>query len=301
MAIEYLYDHAARIALSDNVLMTLLVVPVVLVAEWLRPAHRVTARHYRFGAMFFAVNMILLGVVAPVINLWTALGVQALGFGLIDLRLAGFDGVSGSLMALLVSTVVLDFFYYWFHRCLHKSRIMWQAHLLHHSDDNMNTLTAQRGHIFEALMAPFFITLPMAVLFDLPALDIAILSLLPQAYQFIVHANIRMGYGRLWWLIISPDYHRIHHSIEARHRDKNFTNWFPIWDILFGTLHLPARNERPQTGVAGVTVSTLWRAYVLPIEGWWAMASDNGRKRMRPMADDGDLRLSRDLGNRGNP
>lgn len=268
---ELLANEISRIVLSDNVLMTILVVPFLFAAERFWSARKVSAWHYRFGMLFFAVNAVVLGIFAPTINYWTAYGVQRLGFGLIDLSAFGFKGITGSLLALLVSTFILDFFYYWFHRALHSSEFLWQTHLLHHTDENMNVFTAQRGHILEGLIAPLFITFPMAVLFKVPAVEIAILSLLPQAYHFVSHANIRLGYGPLWWLIISPDYHRIHHSIEPRHRDKNFTNWFPIWDILFGTLYHPAKDERPITGVTGTRVENLWQAYMLPFRGWRQM------------------------------
>jgi sterol desaturase/sphingolipid hydroxylase (fatty acid hydroxylase superfamily) len=270
--LEFLASEFSRIVLSDNVVMTIFVAPFLFVAERFCAARAVAPEHYRFGMLFFAANAVLLGVLAPTINYWTAVGVQALGYGLIDLSALGVGGLAGSLIAVLVSTFVLDFFYYWFHRALHRSEVLWQMHLLHHSDENMNVMTAQRGHIFEGLMAPFFITFPMAVLFKMPAIEIAILSLLPQAYHFVSHANVRLNYGPFWWLIISPDYHRVHHSIEPRHRDKNFTNWFPIWDILFGTLYRPGKNERPETGVEGTRVETLWQAYILPIRGWRAMA-----------------------------
>lgn len=232
-------------------------------------------RHYRFAVLLFLTNAALLGMVAPTISYLTAIGVQSLNFGLIDLSSFGFDGISGSIIALIVSTIVTDFFYYWFHRALHQSKILWHMHILHHSDENMNVLTAQRGHIFETLISPFFITLPMAILFKLPALDIAILSLLPQAYHFVSHANIRLNYGPFWWLIISPDYHRIHHSIDPKHRDKNFANWFPIWDIIFNTLYRPNKEERPITGVVNTKVESLKDAYMLPIKGWQSMFYSN--------------------------
>lgn len=266
--VDFIWSHFSRIVLSDSVLMTVLVIPFLYIAERFWSARRVSKWHYRFGLLFFAVNAIVLGILAPTINYWTARGVQALGYGVIDLSSLGFSGLGGALLALFASTFVLDFFYYWFHRGLHANRFLWQTHLLHHSDENMNMLTAQRGHVFEGLLAPFFITFPMAILFKLPAVEIALLSLLPQAYHFVSHANIRLSYGPFWWLIISPDYHRIHHSIEPQHLDKNFTNWFPIWDILFGTLYRPRCDERPATGVEGVQIKGLWHAYVLPIYGW---------------------------------
>lgn len=269
--LEFIWGYISRIATSDNVLMTAMVIPFLYFGERWYAAHRVSASHYRFGLLFFAVNATLLGLIAPVFSYLTATVVQSLGYGLIDISAWGFDGIAGSLLALLISTFVMDFFYYWFHRTVHKSKILWEMHLLHHSDENMNMLTAQRGHIFETLLSPIFITLPMAVLFQMPALDIAILSLIPQAYHFISHANVRLGYGRFWWVLISPDYHRIHHSIEPQHRDKNFANWFPVWDVLFGTLYKPLENERPETGVKGTKVVGLWQAYMLPIMGWRRM------------------------------
>ncbi len=287
--LELVWNHVCRIVLSDNVLMTVLIVPVLFMAERFWSARRVSADHYCFGLSFFAVNSVVLGILAPTINYWTAIGVQAFGYGLIDLRSFGLNGLTGSFVALFVSTFVLDFFYYWFHRVLHSNRILWQTHLLHHSDENMNMLTAQRGHIFEGLMAPFFITFPMAVLFQLPAIEIAILALLPQAYHFVSHANIRLSYGPLWWLIISPDYHRIHHSIEPKHRDKNFTNWFPIWDILFGTLYRPKPCERPVTGVNGTSVKSLWQAYKLPVCGWRRMLKSVDLRVPRPATQSGRL------------
>lgn len=272
---EDLANSIGRIFTSDNFLMTLLVVPIILLAERVYFARRVSWHHYRFAFKFFIVNGTLLGILAPTISYLTATGLQSFEVGLVDLSAFGFGGIAGSLLALVIVTFVTDFFYYWFHRTLHKSRVLWQMHLLHHSDENMNVMTAQRGHIFETLISPLFITLPMTVLFQLPALEIAILSLIPQAYHFLSHANIRLNYGRFWWLIISPDYHRIHHSIEIRHRDRNFANWFPVWDILFGTALRPVEGERPETGVSNLQVKSLLDAYLLPVRGWMGMRQKN--------------------------
>ena len=269
--ISLLLDNLRRILTSDYVLMTAVMVPPMFLVEWLLRAHRESWRHYRFGIAFFVANAFVLGIVAPTINYFTASGIKAFGFGLIDLRSLGLGGVGGSALAVLVSTFILDFFYYWFHRAFHRSRLLWQMHLLHHSDENMNMLTAQRGHFLETVLQPAFIAIPMAVLFKLPPIQIGLLSLIPYGYLFFVHANIRIGFGPLWWLVISPDYHRIHHSIEPQHRDRNFTNWFPIWDILFGTVWRPRPGERPATGGDGVHVKTLSEAFLLPITGWRRM------------------------------
>lgn len=268
---EDLWAWISRLLLSDSVLMTLFVVPALLVLERLRPVYKTSWAHYLFGLSYWVCNVVLLAVISPVFASWVAIGVQAVGLGLIDLSAFGVEGIWGALLALLIVTFISDFFFYWFHRTLHSNEILWQAHLLHHSDGHMTVMTANRGHVTETILSPLFIALPMAVLFDLPPVTIGILSVIPYAYQFFAHANLNVSFGPFWWLLISPNYHRIHHSIEPRHWNKNFTNWFPICDILFGTLYLPAKGELPHTGVDGVEVKTLGQAFALPFVGWWRM------------------------------
>ena len=268
---DELWAWVTRLLHSDNVRMTVAVVPVLLVLELLIPAQKSPLRHYLFGFSYWFANLVLLTLIAPLFNTAVASGVQSIGLGLIDLRGYGLPGLWGALLALLISTFIADFFFYWFHRTLHHNRVLWQAHLLHHSDEHMNIMTAHRGHFTETLLSPLFIALPMAVLFELPPVTIGVLSLVPYAYLFFVHANLNVGFGPLWWLLISPNYHRIHHSIEPRHRDKNFTNWFPVWDIVFGTLYLPEKGECPATGVDGVEIRTLPQAFLLPFVNWYRM------------------------------
>lgn len=175
---------------------------------------------------------------------------------------------------MLVSTVIFDFFYYWLHRTQHTSAVFWQEHLLHHSDKHVNVTTSTRTHILEQLLFPVFITIPMAILFALPPVTIAVIALLPTIWGFVVHANLKVSFGPFWWLLASPQYHRIHHSLEPQHFNKNYAVWFPVWDILFATVYKPRRGEYPETGVAGVSVNTIHDAYLLPFRGWAAMVRD---------------------------
>jgi hypothetical protein len=161
----------------------------------------------------------------------------------------------------------------------------------------MNVTTASRHHILERVLAPVFVTIPTAIIFHVPPVTIAILSLIPHAWLYFTHANIDLGFGPFWWLLVSPNYHRVHHSLAPEHIDRNFVNWFPLWDILFGTAVLPRWSECPSTGVAGVSARTLQQAYLLPFKGGQQMLSDKlmtvSRARRR-----GRLRLPRDLKSR---
>ena len=211
---------------------------------------------------------------------------------MIDLTALGFKGVGGSLFAVLVGTFVWDFLQYWQHRLYHGSKVFWQMHLLHHCDEHMNVTTAARHHVFENLLAPVFVTIPTAILFQVPPVDIAILSLLPFTWQYFTHANINLGFGPLWWLLVSPNCHRVHQSLTSEHIDRIFVNWFPIWDIIFGTAVVPRWRELPSTGVAGISVGSLRQAYLLPFASWRQMISTSLITASPPAHRKGPCRLT---------
>lgn len=239
-----------------------------------RPSHRTPGRHYAGNLGYAFVNYFGVVLAAPFLAAGTAFVTRQFTQGLIDLR--NFPG--GGVGATLVFILIWDFFYYWMHRSQHGSAVLWQEHLVHHSDDSVNITTSSRTHILEQPLAAVFISTPMAVLFTLPPMTIAWVAILPWAWAYMVHANIRLSFGPLWWLLASPQYHRIHHSVEPQHFDKNFAVWFPLWDILFGTAYRPKPGEYPKTGVAGVEAKTVASMYLLPFKGWYAMATRKERR-----------------------
>jgi sterol desaturase/sphingolipid hydroxylase (fatty acid hydroxylase superfamily) len=257
-----------ELVLSDTFLLMCLMFLVVGLLERLIPAHKIPNRHYRLNLGYAFVNAVAVAALTPFISAGAAFAIQNVGLGLINLRVFGLDGITGGLIAMLVGALIYDFFQYWEHRFLHGSKIFWQQHLLHHSDEYMNVTTAARQHLFENFLLPVFVTIPMAILFKLPPVNIAVLSLIPYAWHYVSHANIGVGFGPFWWLLVSPNYHRIHHSPEPNHIDRNFAVWFPIWDIIFGTAVAPRPGDCPRTGVAGVSVQTVPQAYLLPLAGW---------------------------------
>jgi len=278
-----------NVVLGDEFVLMFGMFVIIGLIEYFLPAQPVPRRHYWLNLSYGFVNIFLVSILLLPVLAGVAYAIQGIGFGFIDLRALGFEGLVGSFVAVLVGTVIWDFLQYWEHRLYHGSRIFWQMHLLHHSDEHMNVTTASRHHVFENLLAPFFVTLPTAILFQVPPVDIAVLSLLPYTWVYMTHANINFGFGPFWWLLTSPNYHRVHHSLTAEHTDRNFVNWFPIWDIIFGTAVVPRWSECPQTGVAGVTVRSMREAYLLPFKGWRQMVL---RKLDDPVAAHaGDQRL----------
>jgi sterol desaturase/sphingolipid hydroxylase (fatty acid hydroxylase superfamily) len=264
-------DWVLQLVLDPALLLMGWAFVAIVLLEWLVPAFNIPSRHYGLNLCYAVVNGVAMVAIAPFIAAGTAHVIQSIGVGLIDLRALGFDGFTGGVIAILVGALVLDFFQYWEHRAFHRSKILWQQHLLHHSDEYMNFTTAARNHPIEFFLMPIFVTIPMAILFKLPPINIVALSLIPYAWNYFAHSNVQLGFGPFWWALVSPNYHRIHHSLEPHHIDRNFAMFFPIWDIAFGTAVAPRPGDCPGTGVAGVSVQTVTQAFLQPLVGWRRM------------------------------
>jgi hypothetical protein len=86
-------------------------------------------------------------------------------------------------LAMLIEALVTDFFFYWFHRCQHTVSVLWQAHMLHHTDMALNVTTTHRVHFVEHLLTPFFMITPIMLLFELPDRTIFWIALAPTVWS----------------------------------------------------------------------------------------------------------------------
>lgn len=160
--------------------------------------------------------------------------------------------IGGLLLAAFLATAFVDFFYYWFHRLQHRSRFLWRFHSVHHSIVELNTLN-NFHHFSEELLRYPFVSFPAALLMPVdPGLQPMLLVIFLRLQGQLIHTNTRLD---LWWLrpiLVDNRMHRIHHSMEMRHRDRNFGAFTGLWDVLFRTAYLPGRDEYPATGVQGL-------------------------------------------------
>ncbi len=143
-----------------------------------------------------------------------------------------------------------DFFAYWLHRIEHSVPLLWRMHKLHHEEEHMNVTTTNRHHPLEAVLRVPFVMLPLVTLFSISRLvlwlfGVSLGVLLPS----FSHMNLKLELGRFTSFLTGPQLHRLHHSSEERHFDKNFANIFPLWDLLFGTYVAPEKGEFPPTGL----------------------------------------------------
>ncbi|HNM31625.1 MAG TPA: sterol desaturase family protein [Chitinophagales bacterium] len=141
-----------------------------------------------------------------------------------------------------------DFLFYWYHRFAHEIRILWAAHVNHHSSEYMHFSTALRQSWLELLFKDAFY-IPLALLGFHPIMIIT-MHQINLIYQFLPHTESikRMPH---WYEFIfnTPAHHRVHHSSEIRYLDKNYAGILIIWDRLFGTFKAEDINAFPVYGI----------------------------------------------------
>lgn len=172
----------------------------------------------------------------------------------------------GLALTFLLWLLLVDFFYYWMHRAQHQFVWLWAEHEVHHSDEHMNATTNYRHHWLEGPIFAVAVAGPLLILLDVPPIIPILRQVTIDVMGPFIHMDAPWSFG--WWLA-GPGQHRIHHSTERRHRDKNFSSLLPVWDVLFGTYYAPGKDEYPQTGLAsGERITTLRQAIVWPFLRW---------------------------------
>jgi len=144
-----------------------------------------------------------------------------------------------SFWKILMALFVADFLIYWIHRAQHRFDLLSRTHDWHHSIEHMYWFAGFRTSFFHS----FIYNLPQVVvpvtLFKLSPAEAGIGYSLALLIQFWEHTNLSVNIGPLKWLIITPDYHRVHHSATVQ-RGKNLGTTFSLWDRMFGTYVDPA-------------------------------------------------------------
>lgn len=179
-------------------------------------------------------------------NLWLALGIRPI------MRLQpSFDwaGIAALMLSPIAFALAYDFFFYWFHRAQHAW--LWRFHAVHHSIRELNTINAYH-HITEPIFQAVFLLLPVSLIVGDIGPTIPSMLILLHLQASFIHSSARINFGPLRIFLCDNKFHRIHHSLDERHFDKNFGAFTTIWDRLFGTAWFPARDEWPDTGLADI-------------------------------------------------
>jgi sterol desaturase/sphingolipid hydroxylase (fatty acid hydroxylase superfamily) len=163
-----------------------------------------------------------------------------------DLTFSGLSVMPGW-MRFVVALLLLDLGYWVQHYINHKVPFLWKLHLLHHSQRQLNFFTDFRYHPLEYVVRHTFITIPFLFLSVDPPLIVGF-AVVKEWYSRFYHGNIRTNLGPLKYILVTPQSHRVHHSLEAQHQDMNFGAIFSFWDFLFRKQY-KGFDEYPATGI----------------------------------------------------
>jgi sterol desaturase/sphingolipid hydroxylase (fatty acid hydroxylase superfamily) len=236
-----------------KVLLTLLALAAILVPlERLfaaRPGQPIRRKTFVVNVSYWFFNPLFTQVTTKAAVVLVLFGLfLALGRPLDESVLDGFGPLARQPLWLQAVEILLlaDFIDYWTHRWFHESRA-WRFHAIHHSPEEMTWLASSRMHPVNDLVTRVCQVVPVVLLgFSVKG---ALLTV-PYIVFFVIllHSNLNWDFGPLRWVLVSPLYHRWHHTTDPEGIDKNFAGLFPIWDVLFGTAYFP-RREPTRFGV----------------------------------------------------
>jgi sterol desaturase/sphingolipid hydroxylase (fatty acid hydroxylase superfamily) len=221
----------------------------ILVALWeIRMPRRAltTSKKWRWfnNLSLIAINPVLLRLVFPVLAVEMARTAQANGWGLLN----HFD--TPGLIAMVVGIVALDLVIYLQHVMFHAVPILWRLHRVHHADLDYDLTTGLRFHPVEIVLSTV-LKITIIVALGPPVAAVLAFEILLNGMAMFNHGNIKLAPSVdrfLRRLVVTPDMHRVHHSVIMRETNSNYGFNLSIWDRMFGTyLAQPSKGHQDMT------------------------------------------------------
>jgi sterol desaturase/sphingolipid hydroxylase (fatty acid hydroxylase superfamily) len=205
------------------------------ILERVRPAREVDRwRHLKTDVLSFALAILMNRVsslsLIRFINAWAP-----------PWALGGWAALKGlpSAERIVIAVLLADFTIYWIHRSQHSFELMWRTHAWHHSTQELYWFSGFRT----SFLHTFIYNIPQAAIpilvLNLSPLETGIGYSIGMLIQFWEHTNLDVGIGLLKYIFITPNYHRVHHSVD--HNGRNFGTTFSFWDRMFGTYFDPGK------------------------------------------------------------
>lgn len=191
------------------------------------------------------LNSFILRLLFPAAAVGMAIFTQEQGWGLMNYYQVPL------LIATLVSVILMDMVIYLQHVMVHAVPALWRLHRVHHADPDFDVTTGSRFHPLEIILS-MLIKFAVIIVLGPPVIAVIIFEVLLNATAMFNHSNVRLNltldkYLRLF--IVTPDMHRVHHSVEDDETNSNFGFNLPWWDRLFGTYR-----DQPRAGHEAMTI-----------------------------------------------
>jgi sterol desaturase/sphingolipid hydroxylase (fatty acid hydroxylase superfamily) len=225
-----------------------LVVPFLLLLEYLFPAdpdQPIFSKPLFQDLLWFAVRLptdtLIVGTCLSLVQ------------GFYDARLSFLTVTSATQWPAYLQVwgaLFLGEFVFWFsHLVRHNVAAFWSFHAVHHSQKQLNFATDDRTHFGDQLISSLVMVIPLLMFQVADLKTVGVIVLYRSLHNRFIHSNLKLNLGWLGWVIASPQFHRVHHSVDPAHADKNFGGFFSIFDYAFGTAY-PSRSVYPATGIA---------------------------------------------------
>ncbi|PCI08956.1 MAG: fatty acid hydroxylase [Gammaproteobacteria bacterium] len=191
------------------------------------------------------LNSLILRVLFPMAAVGMAVFAEEHGWGIFNYYDVSFA------ITVITSIVIMDAIIYLQHVMVHAIPVLWRIHRVHHADPDFDVTTGSRFHPLEIILS-ILIKFSVIVVLGPPVMAVIIFEVLLNASAMFNHSNIRINVNidkYLRWIVVTPDMHRVHHSVVADETNSNFGFTLPWWDRLFGTY-----KDQPRAGHANMTI-----------------------------------------------
>lgn len=175
------------------------------------------------------ISTIVVHIAVPVSAIELAAQAQVRGIGLLH------HAQWPLLLEAALAIVVLDMAIYWQHRWFHVVPVLWRIHRVHHSDTQFEATLGVRFHPAEILLSLLYKFAVIAALGASPS-AVAVYEILLTGFSILTHADVAIPFrwdGWLRKLVVTPDWHRVHHSVHRDETDSNYGNFLSLWDRIF--------------------------------------------------------------------
>jgi sterol desaturase/sphingolipid hydroxylase (fatty acid hydroxylase superfamily) len=221
---------------------------VITVWEMLAPRRKPTiSKSLRWTnnlALIFLNNLVL-RLLFPAAALGIAVFASKLNWGILNYYQPSFW------LSVIVAVIVMDLVIYLQHVMMHAIPLLWRLHRVHHADLDYDVTTGARFHTLEIIVSAL-IKFAAILLLGPPLISVIIFEVLLNATSMFNHGNIKLPRSVdrfLRYFLVTPDMHRVHHSIAENEANSNFGFNLSWWDFLFGTYQ-----NQPKAGHQGMTI-----------------------------------------------
>jgi len=208
------------------------ILAIMMAAEALMPRKaRVQRRGGRWASnmLLVVIDSLVVRLLFPIAAVGAASYAAAQGWGLLNLI------ALPAWLSVLAAIIILDMMIYWQHVISHKWAPLWALHKVHHSDRDIDVTTALRFHPLEIVLSMGF-KMALVLALGAPVMAVIVFEIILNGCAMFNHSNVRFGRGfdkALRAVMVTPDMHRVHHSIIERETNSNYGFSTSLWDRLF--------------------------------------------------------------------